>query len=117
MTIDDRDAAADPEPAAAFDAARFRAQLGTTCVVDSGTGNIPMRLAKVSDGRTGGGFVRFSVLFDGPPERLLVQGTYTFHHEVLGSLALFIVPVLGSDAERIVYEACFSQPAPARSEP
>ena len=76
-----------------------------------------MRLIEVSDGRSGGGFQRFSVLFYGPPDRPLVQGTYTFHHEVLGSLALFIVPVLGSNAERLVYEACFSQPVPARSEP
>jgi hypothetical protein len=111
MTIDDRHAPSGP--AAAFDAALFRAQLGTTMDVDLGTERIPLRLVEVADGPSSGGFVRFSVLFHGPPDRVLAQGSYAFHHEALGALVLFIVPIIGSDAERIVYEACFSQPKPA----
>lgn len=39
---------------------------------------------------------------------------YAFHHDTLGSLMLFIVPVVGSNAERIVYQACFSGPIQAQ---
>jgi hypothetical protein len=112
MTTDDRPEPASPAPA--FEAATFRAHLGTTLDVELGTERVPLRLVDVAGERTGGGFVRFSVLFHGPPDRLLAQGSYTFHHQALGSLVLFIVPIVGSDAERIVYEACFSQPAPAK---
>lgn len=107
MTIDDPS-----RPAARFDAAIFRAQLGTTIDVGLGTGSVPLRLVEVADGPSAGGFVRFSVLFHGPPAPVLAQGSYAFHSEALGSLVLFIVPIVGSNAERTVYEACFSQPAP-----
>ncbi len=113
MTTDERDEPARPA-APAFEAATFRAHLGTTFDVDLGAERVPVRLADVADERTGGGFVRFSVLFHGPPDRLLGQGSYAFHHQTLGSLVLFIVPIVGSDAERIVYEACFSQRVPAK---
>ena len=33
-------------------------------------------------------------------------------HDALGTLELFIVPVLGSNHERIVYQACLSRPLP-----
>jgi hypothetical protein len=118
MTMDERRGMVEPGPVAGpFDAATFRAELGTTFQVVLGTEHIPLRLAEVADGRTGGGFMRFSVLFHGPPDRMLSQGTYEFGHDKLGSLLLFIVPIVGSDAERIVYEACFSHRLPARAEP
>jgi hypothetical protein len=105
----------DEPPPVAFDHATFRAQLDSTFALDLGTEPVPLRLAEVSDERTGGGFRSFSVLFHGPAERLVPQGTYLFHHETMGSLALFIVPVVGSNAERILYEASFSQPVVAPS--
>jgi hypothetical protein len=94
---------------------RFREQLDTIFQVHHDSGAIPLRLAEVADGRTGGGLQQFSLFFHGPAERILPQGTFPFHHDVLGSLMLFIVPVLGSNAERIIYQACFSRPS-SRSE-
>jgi hypothetical protein len=41
--------------------------------------------------------------------RMLPQGTYSFRHDTLGEFLLFIVPVVGSNDERIVYEACFNR--------
>ena len=96
----------DPDPAA------FRAQVDTIFDVDSEAGAVPLRLAEVADGRSGGGFEQFSLFFHGPPDRLLAQGSYSFRHDAFAALELFIVPVLGSNHERIVYQACLSRLVP-----
>ena len=88
----------------------FRAHAGTMFDVEVDADRVPLRLADVSDGRSGRGILRFSILFHGPPDRLIPQGMYLFRHSALGAMMLFIVPVVGSNAERIVYEACFSRP-------
>lgn len=54
------------------------------------------------------GFEQFSMLFAGPPEPLLPQGTYLFVHKALGELPLFMVPI-GRNAERVQYEVCVSR--------
>jgi hypothetical protein len=92
-----------------LDAAGFRAHLDTAFLLDRGADRLPLRLVEVSEGRPGGGFVRFSLLFHGPGDAPLAQGSYAFQHDALGSLDMFIVPVIGSTAERMVYEACFSR--------
>ena len=96
---------------------RFREQVDTIFRVDHDSGPIQLRLVEVADGPAGGGFQRFSLLFHGPADRVLPQGTYDFHHDALGSLMVFIVPVIGSNAERIVYEAVFSRPMAAPPAP
>ena len=35
----------------------------------------------------------FSLIFEGPKDALLEQGTYTFQHDQLGELEMFMVPV------------------------
>ena len=90
-------------------AAQFRDQVGTIFEIDHPSGPIPLRLASMSDERVAGGFVFYSLFFHGPSDRLLPQGIYPMEHAVLGRLDLFIVPVLGSNHERIVYEAAFSR--------
>jgi uncharacterized protein DUF6916 len=95
----------------------FREQLDTVFQVDHDSGTIQLRLAEVADEHIGGGMRQFSIFFHGAAERILPQGMYAFHHDALGSLTLFIVPVIGSNAERIVYQACFSGPALARPLP
>jgi hypothetical protein len=90
-------------------AAQFREQMETSFEVTHPSGKIPLRLAGVSEERVAGGFVFFSVFFHGPSDRLLPQATHTMQHPVFGSLDLFIVPVLGSNHERTVYEAAFSR--------
>ena len=61
--------------------------------------------------QTGGvaqGGERFSILFRGPQERPLPQGTYAFEHPHLGTFPLFIVPV-GADYQGLRYEAVFTR--------
>jgi hypothetical protein len=43
-------------------------------------------------------------------DRPLAQGNYEFQHGTLGAFPLFIVPLLESNRDRMVYEACFSRP-------
>jgi hypothetical protein len=92
-----------------LNAATFEAQLGTIFRLGGDGARIPLRLTEVTKQPIRGGCERFSAFFEGPANRVVAQGTYTFEHEALGSLTLFIVPVIGSNAERIVYEACFNR--------
>ena len=50
----------------------------------------------------------FSILFHGPRERNLPQGTYHFHHHRTSDFALFIVPV-GVDETDRHYEAVINR--------
>jgi hypothetical protein len=93
------------------DPAMFREQLDTIFQLDveaDGSGPIQLRLVNVADDGVASGIRQFSLFFHGPADRVLPQNTYSFRHEALGSLALFIVPVVGSNRERVVYQACFN---------
>lgn len=99
--------------AAGTDHAGYRAQAGSDFRVTRGDDTVPLRLASVSDEQRLGEFQQFSLYFHGPPAALLTQGIYLLDHDVIGTLALFLVPILGSNQERIVYEACFNRRVPA----
>jgi hypothetical protein len=110
LVITDEQRIHDPFDAAArLEPQDYRAQVDTVFDVEHADGAIPLRLASVSADVVAGGFQQFSLFFHGPPARLLVQGIYMLRHQALGTLALFIVPILGSTRERIVYEACFNR--------
>jgi hypothetical protein len=49
----------------------------------------------------------FSLLFQGPADPLLPQGTYRFEHGSVGVTEIFIVP-LGRDEHGSVYQAVFA---------
>lgn len=51
--------------------------------------------------------VPFALLFHGPPERPLDQGTYRLEHPQLGAVEVFVVPV-GPDERGPRYEAIFA---------
>lgn len=91
------------------DPATYRRFVGTLFSVDE-PHQVDLRLATVTDERVSGGVLQFSVFFHGPADQILPQGMYSFRHDGLGPLTLFIVPVVGSNEERIVYQACFSVP-------
>jgi len=55
----------------------------------------------------GSGRTPFVLLFRGPGDRPLAQGTQPLRHAELGDLALFLVPV-GSGPDGMRYEAVFS---------
>lgn len=95
--------------AASLDLNWFRSQLGSRFQVDVGSDQVSLHLVEAAEGRPGGGFERFSILFHGPGDRLLDQGIYEFHHSSFDPFSLFIVPIIGSNAERAVYEAVFSR--------
>lgn len=50
---------------------------------------------------------QFSLVFRGPVEPVLAQGTHALTHEAMGDLALFLVPI-GQDADGMRYEAAFA---------
>ena len=50
---------------------------------------------------------RFSLIFAGPHAPALAQATYTLEHTVLGSLAIFLVPI-ARDADGMRYQAIFN---------
>lgn len=54
------------------------------------------------------GYEQFSLLFQGPPEPTLPQGTYRFQHARMGEMPLFMVPV-GRNQEGVQYEVCISR--------
>ena len=95
------------------DPAIFRQHVNTIFHVGAGPDRVQLQLAEVAGEQISRGIQQFSLFFHGPAGRLLPQGTYSLDHDALGSLALFIVPVIGSNDERIVYQACFSRPVPA----
>jgi len=49
----------------------------------------------------------FSLHFTGPAEPFLPQRTYPMHHEKLGTLEIFLVPI-GRTAGGFTYEAVFT---------
>lgn len=51
---------------------------------------------------------RFSLVFRGPLEARLDQGTYSFEHNELGKFDLFIVPIRQDEAG-FYYEAAFNR--------
>jgi len=69
---------------------------------------LPVRLSEVADSPLNAANLRapFSLLFHGPKEGWLRQGTYTFEHDAMGRMDIFVVP-LGADAEGMRYEVIF----------
>ncbi len=51
---------------------------------------------------------QFSLVFRGPAETLLPQGTYRIEHDRLGALELFLVPI-ASDQRGAQYEVIFNR--------
>src|SRR5579864_8741552 len=96
---------------ARIDKAAFRAQCGTTFRVVHDGGTVPLVLAEFVDGPSQGNLESFSLFFHGPASHMLEQAICRFDHDTLGSFSMFIVPVLGSNAERLVYQALFSRVA------
>lgn len=83
--------------------------LATVFSVDSASAEpVVLTLEQVSELRTSPGQEHFSIVFRGPADRLLSQGTYTLDHDRLGEQDLFIVPVAG-DEQGISYEAVFNR--------
>jgi hypothetical protein len=72
------------------------------------TSTVDLDLAEVSELKIGANQERFSLLFRGPRDRFLGQGTRSLEHEKLGQSELFLVPIR-EDAEGYYYEVIFNR--------
>ena len=73
-----------------------------------GASMVELDLAEVSELKLSPKQEQFSVLFRGPRDRFLGQGTRSLEHDKLGQAELFLVPVR-EDAEGYYYEAVFNR--------
>jgi len=91
-----------------IDPALFARHIGSEFTVDTAGGPVRLQLAEVKDDGVARGVHQFSLFFHGPADRLLAGQIHAFAHPELGDHDIFIAPVEGSSATRIVYQACFS---------
>jgi len=73
---------------------------------DSNT--VEAELSTVNDLQLSSEQERFAIVFRGPREPLLNQGSYRFEHDEMGEFILFIVP-LRQDDNGTFYEAVFNR--------
>lgn len=88
----------------------FTPALGDEFQVDAGqAGKFELKLTEASAGTGGENLPRdpFTLLFQGPPNPVLAQGTYLFDHPKAGRHEIFIVPIARDD-EGSSYEAIFA---------
>jgi len=70
--------------------------------------SVELTLIELRDGRSTPQQEQFALLFRGPEDILLPQGTYPVEHAQLGAFDLFFVPV-GRDPAGIDYEVVFNR--------
>lgn len=80
---------------------KFQVQLDGGELVD-------LELTEVSELKLFPGQEEFTVLFRGPNEIFLGQGTHSFTHDQMGIFMLFLVPV-ARDEKGYYYEAVFNR--------
>jgi len=73
-----------------------------------GTQVVELELAEVSELELIATQEQFAIVFRGPREPFLGQGTRLLDHEKLGSSELFLVPIR-EDAEGYYYESVFNR--------
>jgi hypothetical protein len=85
----------------------FVALLGETFTVSSGTDVVSIQLAQIDDGLPSAVAEQFTLVFRGPRDPALPEGSYTVSHSTAGSTALFL-QLSGYDDQHIYYEAPFN---------
>jgi hypothetical protein len=81
--------------------ARFKVHPTPENVVD-------LELIEVSEFKKSPVQERFWIVFSGPSNNVLEQGTYVFENENLGRIEIFMTPI-NQDAESRYYEAVFNR--------
>ena len=89
-------------------AASFSEHLNTKFRVSLPLDAVELELIKIDDLGVTSRQERFSLIFRGPLDRALLQGTYTMEHNKLEVIELFIVPI-AQDEDGIRYEAAFNR--------
>lgn len=89
--------------------AAFAANLNTIFRVYLDDGNtVDAKLVEVSDLLLSPGQERFAIIFRGPNETFLGQGSRRFVHDQMGEVELFLVPI-SQDDQGTNYEAVFNR--------
>lgn len=86
----------------------FSQHLNTNFRIYAGGSSIGAELSTVSELLLSSQQERFAIVFRGPTEPFLNQGTYRFEHDEMGEFQLFIVP-LRRDDDGTSYEAVFNR--------
>jgi hypothetical protein len=69
---------------------------------------VELELVEVSEVQRSPGHEQFAIVFRGPNETFLGQGTRCFEHDRIGRFDLFVVPI-GHDHSGYRYEAVFNR--------
>jgi hypothetical protein len=69
---------------------------------------LELELYEITEGRSTPAQEQFSLLFHGPKDLNLGQGTFELEHNRLGAFPLFLVPI-GPDREGMRYEVVFNR--------
>jgi len=87
----------------------FAASVNSTFQVRHEAGElVALELVEYREGVSQPGYEHFSLLFKGPRTVVLPQQTYQVEHPVLGTFALFLVPVR-EDENATYYESLFNR--------
>jgi uncharacterized protein DUF6916 len=70
--------------------------------------NVELELTEVSELKLSPGQEQFAIVFRGPSETFLGQGTRSLSHERMGEFDLFLVPIK-QDSQGFYYEAVFNR--------
>jgi len=85
----------------------FLALLGDTFTVSSGNDTVSIQLIQIDDGLFSVVAEQFSLVFRGPDDPALPEGSYTVSHRMAGSTTLFL-QLSGYDNRYSYYEAPFN---------
>ena len=91
----------------------FQALVGAPFQLRAGPGPLDTVLAEVSVHHSPG-LEGFSLLFQGPPEPVLPQGTYRVASPGFGECDLFLVPVRAGTTYQAVFSRLAAPPLPER---
>lgn len=69
---------------------------------------VSLELTEISDLKVSSRQEEFAVVFRGPLDKFLGQGTRLLSHESMGQFELFLVPIR-HDAQGVYYEAVFNR--------
>ena len=99
--------------ATGLDLESFEFQLGTNFLINHEAKKVEVRLVHVTNfasaKQTQAGQEGFSLLFRGPKETTLKQGTYLIEHKELGRFSFLVVPVGTKDTRAPHYEAVINR--------
>lgn len=87
----------------------FRAAIDTRFRIRGVTGqSVEIELIELREGRSSARQEQFALIFRGPADSFLGQGTFDVAHPVMGAFPLFLVPT-AREADGFRYEAVFNR--------